>query len=316
MEHGDPPGLGRTVEFEESGFREHFHDRALGVGACRGGGDQQLRDKLEAFGGAFRCRNVEQHGVVGRYQRGEGGPGPREGAQAQRRIEAPARKDRDRRVAIDKCSEEVERIGMAHRHDEQPVVAAVQAHFDLGHQGQHRHAAVAANRALGISRRARCVHDAPGVVGQDGGIGLAVRSRSQQALIVAPPGRPGSQADRDEAVLRQGDGVANAFGDRDQRIFDDQRRSAAVFDYVARFRAGQAEVDRHGDQPRFRSGRVDFRPFDAIVGEDRHPVALCEAEAGQRVGKPAGARIPLPVGHRTLEVARGQLLRLHPRLRA
>ena len=92
MQQGDPAGLGRAVELEQSGIGEHLHDRPLGVDAGRRRRDHQLGHPVEAGLAAICSRHVEHHGVMRGHQRGEGDAHLADGAQAQRGIEARCEK--------------------------------------------------------------------------------------------------------------------------------------------------------------------------------------------------------------------------------
>jgi hypothetical protein len=73
--------------------------------------------------------------------------------------------------------------------------------------------------------------------------------------------------------------------------------------------AERAEIDRHRDQPGLGGGRIDLQPLDAVVGEQRHPVALREPQPEQRVREPARPRVPLRERHGAVEIAGAGLVR-------
>ncbi len=73
---------------------------------------------------------------MGRDQGGEGRLTLGQGLEAMLRVEALAGVDRDAAAAIDERPEEIERVGVAHRHDEQCAVVAVDAEFDLRAQAR------------------------------------------------------------------------------------------------------------------------------------------------------------------------------------
>ena len=55
-------------------------------------------------------------------------------------------------AAIGERAEEIERVGVAHRHDQQRGVTAAQAQFHFGHQRQASRCPMAAHRALRFAR--------------------------------------------------------------------------------------------------------------------------------------------------------------------
>lgn len=54
----------------------------------------------------------------------------------------------------------------------------------------------------------------------------------------------------------------------------DQRFGASIADNVGGFVRRQTTVDGHSDDAGIGGGDVDFRPFNAVAGEDREPVAF------------------------------------------
>ena len=100
----------------------------------------------------------------------------------------------------------------------------------------------------------------------------------------------------------------------DELVLNDDRGGFGVLDDVADLRPDQPEVDRHRDQAGFGQRRVDFQPFEAVVGKDRDPVALVEPDPDQGVGKPAGAIVPLTERHRSRQIAPARLIRKQPRV--
>ena len=180
MKHGHPAGLGRAVEFEEAGVREHLHDGALGVRSRRRRRDHQLGDPVEVELRARRLGERQHHRVVCRHQRGERGDALAKNARAVLRIEALAAVDCRGRAAIGEGAEEVERVGVAHRHDEQRAVVAVHAEFDLRDERQHGAAAMIAYRALWVASRAGRVHQHPRIFGRHRNLRLAVACGGDQ----------------------------------------------------------------------------------------------------------------------------------------
>ncbi len=116
------------------------------------------------------------------------------------------------------------------------------------------------------------------------------------------------------AALLHGKRVANLFDRAQKRVLDDEGAGATIGRDIDDLAPDQAEVDRHGDQPGFGGGGIDLQPLDAVVGEDRDPVALLEPETPQRVGQPARARIPRAKGHPALEIGRADPLGIKPRV--
>jgi hypothetical protein len=85
-------------------------------------------------------------------------------------------------------------------------------------------------------------------------------------------------APKDELVGSHGKRIANWLDRIDQLILNDERAGLAILHDVADLGTDQPEIDRHGDQARQRRGCVNFKPFDAVIGEDADPIALGEAE--------------------------------------
>ena len=145
-------------------------------------------------------RQAEHHDVMGRHQRGEGRVPVGERAHEVLGVEALAAVDRAGRAAIGEGAEEVERVGVAHRHDQQAGVARAEAKLDVGHQRQQRAAAVAADRALRLAGRARSVHQRPRIVGHHGHRRRAVACGCDKILVGAVAGMPAIGAENDEFV--------------------------------------------------------------------------------------------------------------------
>ena len=99
--------------------------------------DHQLGHGVEIELAANGLRQAEHHDVVRRHQRGEGrttfGQCP-----TMFGVKALARIDRVGAAAIAERAKEVQRIRVAHRHDQKRAVVAVQPEFDLrDHRQQH-----------------------------------------------------------------------------------------------------------------------------------------------------------------------------------
>ncbi len=101
---------------------------------------------------------------------------------------------------------------------------------------------------------------------------------------------------------------ADGFDGLEQLVLHDERPRLAILDDVGNFGADQPEVDRHGDQAGYGGGGVDFQPLHAVVGEHADAVAFREPDADERVGEPAGPRVPEPEGHRPFEIAGADLV--------
>ena len=119
---------------------------------------------------------------------------------------------------------------------------------------------------------------------------------------------PAIGAENDELVGGHGKRIADRLDRIDQLILNDERAGLAILHDVADLRTDQPEIDRHGDQARQRRRCINFKPFDAVIGEDADPIALGEAETHQRVGETARALMPRPEGHRPFKIARADLV--------
>ena len=113
---------------------------------------------------------------------------------------------------------------------------------------------------------------------------------------------------------RHGEVGADLLERADKLVLHDDGGRHRVVDHVADLLADQAEVDRHHHQTGFRRCDVDLRPFDRVIGEHRHTIALDEAKAQESIGEPAGPRVPLMKRHAALEVARPDFLCGHARV--
>ena len=229
-------------------------------------------------------------------------------------IEARAAVDRAGAAAVGERGREVERVRVAQRHDQERGVAPAEAELDLGHEREHRTAAVRPDRALGPPGGAGGVHQRPRIRSGDRNGGLRIARRGDQRFIaeVARGRRRG--AAMNVAARLHGQRVADLFDRAQQRVLDDEGARAAIGRDIGDLAPDQAEVDRHGDQPGFGGRGIDLQPLDAVVGQDRDPVALLEPEAAQRVGQPARARVPLAKGHPALEIGRADPLGIEPRV--
>ncbi len=126
---------------------------------------------------------------------------------------------------------------------------------------------------------------------------------SQQRLIETEAGARRGGTEQDETIARQRELIADLLDHVDQIVLHDQRSDAGILGDVADLASDQSEVDRHRDQARFRSRRVDLGPFDAVIGEHRDAIALVQPKREQAIREPARACIPLPKRERSIEVA-------------
>ena len=79
---------------------------------------------------------------------------------------------------------------MAHRHDQQRVVVAVDAELDLGHEREQRHAAVArGSTPLGLPVVPEVYISVQGSSGGDLDSGSASLAAASSVLVAAPAGR-------------------------------------------------------------------------------------------------------------------------------
>lgn len=199
---------------------------------------------------------------------------------------------------------------MAHGHDQHGIVARADAQLDPGPQGQKRHAAMAADHALGPAGGSGRVHERPGV-----GVGhLRLRCRrggaQQQVLVVLPAGS--LPAEQREARGRDVERVTDFLDGGVQAVLRKHGSGAAVVDDETHLRRAEPEVQGHGDQPGLRGCGIDSRPFQPVVGQHRHAVPLRKSQSQQRVGKPAGAVVPPRECKGPFQVPRPQRVGLQP----
>src|SRR5262249_1777949 len=71
--------------------------------------------------------------------------------------------DGARGAAICERTEKIERVGVAHRHDQQRTVALAEPKFRLCHKGKHGAPGMRADSSFWLPGRARRVHQAPGI---------------------------------------------------------------------------------------------------------------------------------------------------------
>ena len=227
--------------------------------------DHELGDPVEVEPRARRLRQRQHHGVVSRNQRCECGDALAKNARAVLWIEALAAINGGDRPAIGEGAEEVERVGVAHRHDEQRAVVAMQAEFDLGDERQHGATAMIAYRALwGASCTGR-VHEHPRIFWRHRNLRLPVACAGHQLLVGDVPGRalPCPKPDSTRRLHREL--RSNILQGSDKLVLDDDGGGLGVIHNVADFLADQAEVERHRDQPRFGRSRINLDPFDGVV---------------------------------------------------
>ena len=93
---------------------------------------------------------------------------------------------------------------MAHRHDQERAIIAMDAQLDLGDERQQGAAPVAADGSLRIARGAGGVHQHPWVGRQHALIGFAVAGCPQKVFVGVIAGRAGALAEMDEAAVREG----------------------------------------------------------------------------------------------------------------
>ena len=313
-EHGDPAGLARAVELEQARAREHLHHGALRVRPRRCRGDHQLLHPAKLEVGPRGRGHAQHHDVVGGYQRGEGRAALGQGPQAVLGVEALARVDVGRTAAIEERAEEVERVGMTHRHDQECCVLAVERELDLGDEREQDGRLVAAHHTLGLAGGARRVHQRPGIGECHLLLRLTVARRRDQLLVGAVAGRAGTPAHVDQVARRHRQIGPDLLDQAQQIVLDDQGPRFRVLDGEEHLGPDQPEVDRHRDQAGLGGGGINLRPLDPVVGQHRHPVALDQAQAQQRVGKPARAPVPLPEAHRAVEVSGPGPAAIQPRM--
>ncbi len=96
-------------------------------------------------------------------------------------------------------------------------------------------------------------------------------------------------------------------GEIDQRGVAHERPGLRMFEDVAHLRRGQPPVDRHRDSTEVVGGEDRLRGTRAVVGQQRHDIALPDAPARQAAGQSSGACRQLPV-RRRLALEDGQRL--------
>ena len=207
-------------------------------------------------------------------------------------------------AAIDEGPEEIDRVRVAHRHDEQGRVIAGQAQFDVGDEREQRVGAMATDRALRVAGRARRVEKHAGIVERDIVRRLLVRAGLDQGLVALPTGRAAHGAEDDDALFGKAQLAADLLDHACELILHDDRRRAGIFENEGDFLADQTEVERDDDEAGLGTGGEYLEPLDAIVGEHGDPVAPPKPQTGEPVGEPAGALVPLRERHLPLEVAR------------
>ena len=139
---------------------------------------------------ADRPRQAEHHDVVGRHQRGERRSAFGQRLDAVLGVEALARIDRCDAAAIAERAEEVERVRMAHRHDQESAIVPVNPKLDLGDQGQQDTPPWLRMTPFGLPVVPEVYISVHGSAG-DLLAGLATAARRDQVLIGAVPGRHG-----------------------------------------------------------------------------------------------------------------------------
>jgi hypothetical protein len=244
-----------------------------------------------------------------RHERRERDPLRRDRREQRLRIEVLTVVDDDGRADVGKRATEVQRVRVAHRHDEQRRVGGGQAHVERRDERDQREAFVIANGSLGLAGRARRVHQCPGVGRRDRDLRLVFRRRADERFVRGPAGR-GRAADANPRVGTYGQHFAKPVDVGREGVLDDHGTCRGVLRDVPDLGCEQAKVDGHRDEPRFRERDVDLHPLDAVVGENRHAIATLEAEPQQSVCEAAGPRVPLRVGKRTARIARADLVRL------
>ena len=233
---------------------------------------------------------------MGRHQRGEGGLTGRQRPQQMLGIEARAAVDLNGCSAIGKRAHEIERVGVTHGHHQKPCIPPAEAKFHLGGERQEGACAMGAYGTLRLAGGARRVHQSPGVVRRDRHIRRTVRGLRDQVLIAEKPRRCLAAAEMDHRHIVEGQG--RLF----QCVLYDQQPRLAVLQNEAHLISDQPEIDRHGDQPGARDGRIDLQPLDAVVGEHGDAVAFPGAEPQKRVGEARRTPIPSLEGHRALQI--------------
>ena len=136
---------------------------------------------------------------------------------------------------------------MAHRHDEQRAVVAVQAEFDLGDERQHRAASMISCCALRGPSRSRRVHQRPWVFRRHRAVWLTVARDAHYVLVGDKPGwaltfsKPNSARGLNRKLW------SNFLQGSDKFVLHDDGCGLGVVHDVAKVLADQAEVERDGD---------------------------------------------------------------------
>jgi len=162
------------------------------------------------------------------------------------------------RAAIAEGAEEIERIGVAHRHDQKRRIVPREAELDLGDERKHGTTLVAADRALGIAGGAGGVHQRPWIAAGNRDIRSAVARLDDQIFIRAITEATERGAEKDEVVGRHQQFMAYALDARYQLVLYDKRAGLAVVHDVADFRSGEAEINRHRHQSVERGRGIDL----------------------------------------------------------
>jgi hypothetical protein len=135
-----------------------------------------------------------------------------------------------------------------------------------------------------------------------------VGARSDQIFVGSISGGR-SAAEVDMFVLGDQPLGPDCFEEVEQIVLDDDGFRFRVLDDVLDLGADQPEIDRHYHEPSLGHRRVDFHPFEAVVREDRDPIALLEPKSEERIGGFAGTFIPVAEGQGPSEIARSDLVR-------
>ena len=209
-------------------------------------------------------------------------------------------------AAIGERAEEVERVGVAHRHDEQRAVLAVEPSSISVTSDSRAPRPVAADHALGLAGRARGVHQRPRIARRDTRCsGSPSLARRDQVLVGAVAGRAGAAAEVDEVAAGTGRSARISSTTPSSSSCDDQRRGLGVLDDEADLGPDQAEIDRHGDQPGLGGRGVDLQPTRRSCRRARRPGRPWRGPGpSSALASRQDALVPLPEAHGALEVAR------------
>ncbi len=269
-----PAGLGRAVELVELRVREVVEDRELRVLARRRRRDHQLAHAAHVVTRLHLFRQSQRHDVVRGDERRERDVLRRHRREERLRIEAPAVVDDAGRAEVGEREREVERVRVAHRHHQQRRVVAREAHVERRHERDQRAALVVADRALGLAGRARRVHQRPRVGRLHVRVGLGVRGSGEQRLV-AGPARP-----RVESPRRIHPPAAIASSPRrpsTRSTSSSSTMNARASQCSAMYRISgptRRKLIGHRDEPGLGQRDVDLHPLDAVVREQRDPIAL------------------------------------------